>query len=240
MLFRSKYASYVPTYHNDALRWTTAVAITISGASVSSANITMRAGTNSGGPGFIGGKISAGANKVGDPISGIEVVLYDASSNPISYTYSDVNGLYSFSNLAYGTYSIEADIPGKTDYPMSVTISAANPKPSQANLVVNSKSIKGDLVSGIEQDIAPSKAMVYPNPVADKLYIETSLQTAQNSTIQIIDETGKLVSSTNQSLPAGQQTVEIDAASLHNGIYFVKIQLLKDHQTLEARFVKVQ
>jgi len=235
-----KYASYVPTYHNDALRWKTAVAITINGASVTSATINMKSGTNSGGPGFIGGKISAGANKTGDPVIGIEVVLYDANSNPVTYTYSDVNGLYSFSNLAYGTYSIEADIPGKTDVPLSVTISAANPKPAKVNLIVDSKTIVGDDLSGIEQDIAISKAMVYPNPVNDNLWIVTSLSIAQNGTIQIFDETGKMVSTTEKSLPAGQQTVEIDAASLHAGMYFVKIQLQKENQTLETRFVKAQ
>jgi len=234
------YSSYVPTYHNDALRWKTAVAITINGANVTGADISMKSGTNSGGPGFIGGKISAGANKVGDPIGGIEVVLYDANGNPVAYTYSDANGLYSFSNLAYGTYTVEADIPGKTDIPLSVTISASNPKPAKVNLIVDSKTIVGNDLSGIEQDIATSKAMVYPNPVSDKLMIVTSLPNAQNGTIQIFDETGKMVSTTSRSLASGQQTVEIDAASLHAGLYFVKIQLQKNNQTLEARFVKIQ
>jgi len=235
-----KYSSYVPTYHNDALRWKTAVAITVSGASVTNVNINMKSGTNSGGPGFIGGKISAGANKVGDPISAIEVVLYDANSNPVGYTYSDANGLYSFTNLAYGTYSIEADIPGKTDYPLSITISAANPKPAQADLIVNSKTIKGVDLSGIDQAIAPSNAMVYPNPVTDNLRIETNLQAAQNATVRIYDETGKIILTTGRNLPSGKQTLDIDASAWHNGIYFVKIQLQKDNQTLETRFVKAQ
>ena len=235
-----KYSSYVPTYHNDALRWKTAVAITVNGADVTGANISMRSGTNSGGPGFIGGKITAGANKVGDPISGIEVVLYDGGGNPVAYTYSDANGLYSFSNLAYGTYSIEADIPGKTDVPISVTLSASNQKPSKIDLIVNTKNIVGADLSGIEEAIMASKAMVYPNPVSDKLRILTSIPTAQNGSVQIFDETGKMVSSTLQSLPAGQQTMEIDAASLHAGMYFVKIQLEKSNQTLETRFVKAK
>ncbi len=233
-----KYSSYVPTYHNDALRWKTAVAITVSSASVYNANIHMKAGTNSGGPGFIGGKISAGSNKVGDPVSGIEVVLYDASSNAIAYTYSDADGKYGFSNLAYGTYSIEADIPGKTDYPLSVTISASNPNPARANLIVNSKTIVGNDLSGIKDDVNVSNAMVYPNPVADKLNIVTNLQMAQNGTIQIFDETGKMVSTGERNFTAGQQSVEINAASLHSGIYFVKIQLQKTNQILETRFVR--
>jgi len=236
----AKYASYVPTYHNDALRWKTAVAITINGASATNINIAMKSGTNAGGPGFIGGKISAGANKVGDPVTGLEVVLYDAGSNPVAYTYSDANGLYSFSNLAYGTYTVEADIPGKTDYPLTVTISASNPKPSKANLIVNSKTIVGNDLSGIEPDITISNAAAYPNPVTDKLWVETNVHIAQGCTIRIFDETGKLVSTTETSLAAGPQTLEINASSLHTGAYFVKIQLQKNNQVLETRFVKVQ
>ena len=56
---------------------------------------------------------------------------------------------------------------------------------------------------------------IYPNPVSDKLYIETLTQT---QTIEIYDMFGR-----QQSMVNGQQSMVIDVTNLNSGVYFVKV-----------------
>ena len=56
---------------------------------------------------------------------------------------------------------------------------------------------------------------IYPNPVNDKIYIETLTQT---QTIEIYDMFGR-----QQSMVNGQQSMVIDVTNLNSGVYFVKV-----------------
>jgi len=236
----ANFSSYLPTYHNDATKWSSATAIVINNSSVGNANISMKAGSNPGGPGFIGGKITAGANKVGDPEVGILVILYNASNNPIAYTHTDVNGIYGISNLAYGSYSVGVEIPGKVCTQTTVTLSSSNASVKNVNYNVGIKTITAAEGSGIKNsDLTIENANVYPNPVTDKLIINTNLQTTQRVNIQITDVAGKVISETVKTISNGPQALELDATTLHNGIYFIKMQL-QNNKVLEARFVKAQ
>ena len=64
---------------------------------------------------------------------------------------------------------------------------------------------------------------LYPNPVNDKLYIETQTQT-QTLTIEIYDIYGRLQDYKTIRL---QDNVAIDVENLKSGIYFVKINTEK-------------
>ena len=70
---------------------------------------------------------------------------------------------------------------------------------------------------------------IYPNPVNDRLYIETQTQTLS---IEIYDIFGR-----RQELSAisGQQSV-INVANLNSGIYFVKV--VTENGEVVKRFVK--
>ena len=69
---------------------------------------------------------------------------------------------------------------------------------------------------------------IYPNPVNDKLYIETQTQTL---TVEIYDVYGR-----QQSMVNGQQSTVIDVTNLNSGIYFVKV-VTENGETVQ-RFVK--
>ena len=71
---------------------------------------------------------------------------------------------------------------------------------------------------------------VYPNPVNDKLYIETLTQT-QTLTVEIYDVYGR-----QQSMVNGQQSTVIDVTSLNSGVYFVKV--VTENGEAVRRFVK--
>ncbi len=66
---------------------------------------------------------------------------------------------------------------------------------------------------GVEE--LTSSFNIYPNPVNDKLYIETQTQTL---TVEIYDIYGR-----QQSMVNGQQSTVIDVTNLNSGVYFVKV-----------------
>ena len=67
-----------------------------------------------------------------------------------------------------------------------------------------------NVISNYENDFE-----IYPNPVNDKIYIETLTQT---QTIEIYDMFGR-----QQSMVNGQQSMVIDVTNLNSGVYFVKV-----------------
>ena len=78
-------------------------------------------------------------------------------------------------------------------------------------------------------EIAENNFNIYPNPVNDRLYIETQTQTLA---IEIYDVYGR-----QQELSAisGQQSV-VDVTNLNSGIYFVKV--VTENVETVRRFVK--
>ena len=79
---------------------------------------------------------------------------------------------------------------------------------------------------GVEE--LTSSFNIYPNPVNDKLYIETQTQT---QTVEIYDVYGR-----RQSMVNGQQSTVIDVSDLNSGVYFVKV--VTNEGDVVKRFVK--
>ena len=70
---------------------------------------------------------------------------------------------------------------------------------------------------------------VYPNPVNDRLYIETEAEVKE---VVVYDVYGRRQQTTDN----GQQTLSIDVANLSNGVYFVKV--VTENGEVVKRFVK--
>ena len=77
-----------------------------------------------------------------------------------------------------------------------------------------------DDVLNIEEKTIDNQCNVYPNPVNDRLYIETQTQT---QTIEIYDIYGRR----QKSIVNSQRSTVIDLSELKSGIYFVKINTEK-------------
>ena len=69
---------------------------------------------------------------------------------------------------------------------------------------------------------------IYPNPVNDRLYIETEGVIKE---IVVYDIYGR-----RQTIGNGEQSLDIDVSCLNSGIYFVKIKT--NNGTITKRFVK--
>ena len=221
------YSSYLPTYYaagssstlGGELLWSDAdFAFSPNNSIVY--GISLVAGTNLGGPGFVGGLVSQGANKVGDPISDILMMVTDLSGNPVAYSYSDISGSFSIGNLAYGDYILYPEVYGKTTNALNFTLSSSNTNEVDFRVDVNSTTVDVSIATGINPVSAFSYVKLYPNPVQNELNIDFGSELNTDVSIQLLDVSGRLIYSNSY---ANSTTVRIPTSNYENGIYFVKI-----------------
>jgi len=228
------YWSYLPTYSDTALVWNQAGVITLPVNATATANVNLRAGTNPGGPGFIGGLISQGANKrdPGDPIEDVHVYLLNNNDQPVAYALTDANGEFTFSNLAYGTYRVHVEILGKTYTDQFVTISAASSSATNVNFEVNSTNI--DVTTSLEPSFG-TLSRVYPNPTQGWVKLELSLDKAVNLEIVLTDLMGRSFPLQRKALPAGDHQLDVEVERFSTGIYFLNVKA--ENQTISYKLI---
>lgn len=216
------YANYMPTYYGNSLFWNHAQYVTASPV-YPFITINLIAGNNPGGPGFVGGDVTQGANKTngpGDPLESVQVLLLDMNDNPVTYAYTNAQGQFEFPNIAYGTYKVHPEVTGINTIPAIVTIDANTPSVSDIHLYQGTAEIS----TGIAQAITPelNASDIYPNPTADEAFITFELTKPADVNIRIYTATGQLVSDRMAQLGEGVQQVEINTDDLRGGIYFVQ------------------
>ncbi len=219
------YAFHLPTYYGNVLFWDEATSIVLGDFVPNVANITMVVGENAGGPGFVGGLVSEGANLVGhddeaefgpgDPVVGATVVIMDLSGTAVAYAMTDANGHYSITNLPYGDYTICVDMMNKLHGCTEVNISA-----NGAN-EVNFTTQEGSVVAGVEQSAVFGSASISPNPVNDVATLTFSARQAANVSIQLLDNQGRKVWVNQTGAVVGVNSFAIPMATLPSGLYLV-------------------
>ena len=220
------YKKYLPTYLGDQLYWSKATTVNLTNDSYGN-DIHLIAGLNPGGPGFVGGKVSKGANKTSsDDISveDVAILVLDMNNNPVMADVTDDQGQFSLDGLAYGTYQIYTEVEGRMTTPIIVTLDANNASVSDLDIVINS----GEVVAGIAElelaDEVSSVGEIYPNPTSANAQIDIALKDDMVIDIIICDALGKIVSSQKSELQSGSQKLILNTASLKKGIYTVQVR----------------
>ncbi|RZL47383.1 MAG: PKD domain-containing protein [Pedobacter sp.] len=231
---------FFPTYYATYLKWNDANSFYIINGytELYYADINLKIGTNPGGPGFIGGKISAGANKKeGDPVENIQIMLFDADKNPVTYTYSDAKGNFKFENIALGTYEIYTEVIGLETNSGFVTISQSNPREENVQVTVSSKGISTSIPFKLGKEFL-QETMLYPNPAHSNLYLEANVKKAQNAEILIYDMTGRKISDQHICLLQGNQIINIDTDNFPAGAYMLMLKNALGEAELNYKFIK--
>ena len=233
------YSNYIPTYYGNSPFWGFAQTVTLGQVNAQvTADVTLIASNNPGGPGFIGGDVSQGANKTdpGDPLSGMQVMLFNLNGDAIGCTYTDVNGQFGFSDLAYGTYQVYVEVLGVQTIPAVVTIGPDQPSVDNVHIQVSESLIS----TGIEEvDFDGAISEVYPNPVVNDAFIRIDLENEVMVDISIVDLAGRTISRQTVSVAGGENTVSIGAGLLKDGYYFLNIQDVDGTFSVTRRFMRV-
>lgn len=221
----TNYSAYLPTYFASSLFWNAGTTLSVSANSVYTTSIILIAGNNPGGPGFVGGLVSQGANKTfgpGDPLEHVQVMVLDMNNNPVQYTYTNANGEFDFSNLAYGTYKIYIEEFGKTTTPWIVTLSAQTPSIIDLHFEIHSSTVA--LGAGQKPNLQTTDLSVFPVPVQDMANLKFSLENSEEVSIEILNLNGQQLSKLDKTFGPGNHQLALDFHELASGVYLVKFQ----------------
>lgn len=213
-------SSFVPTYAPSTAYWSSANVIIHTGGTSSNNNIQMITGTWTGGPGFVGGNISQGANKgTTGGVAGMLVMLRNAQNDVIRFTYTDGNGDYSFGNIAAGTYNVYPEAINYSTIPSAALNVASGPyNISGVDFTQNATQIHPGTTS--VQTASKDMFRLYPNPSHGLVTINWSSDVSGKANIQVADITGRIVFTTEA---ATSSVTKLDLSALGSGVYFIKI-----------------
>lgn len=231
------YPNLLPTYADTALFWNNAQFFLRNSAPVT-AFPTVHAGINPGGPGFVGGLISQGANKtagVGDPVPGISVFVRDLNSGSYhGHTTTDLNGYFSFANLPLGQYEIAVDAAGvdAVNVPV-VNLTGQTPVLDSLDFRLHSSYLELVVPTALPAPKGGIQARVSPNPSAGTAYLMLEVPEEIRIEVGIWDGKGKQVGEmVDQRLGNGRHVLGLP--ELPAGIYFIQVRARGEVQVLKV------
>ncbi|PKO97639.1 MAG: hypothetical protein CVU14_10255, partial [Bacteroidetes bacterium HGW-Bacteroidetes-9] len=232
----SNFFDYLPTYYTSSLTWQGATIVATGEPNgwypislVSSVSFTP-------GNASISGTINWGGTfKSGNPAANVEIILFNSTGLPIAYTFSDADGLFEFSNLPYGEYTIHAEMTGKITETVVVML-ADNSTSVTINFVVN-----GTAISVLGQNEAGLPALEagnpYPNPVGETLWLELNSSTTGKLKAEIIDLQGRIIISESITTSNGGNRISVATGDLIKGIYLLRISS-EGKAPVQRKFIK--
>ncbi|MFT5055203.1 MAG: hypothetical protein ACI97X_002239 [Oceanospirillaceae bacterium] len=146
-------------------------------------------------------------------------MLFDNSSNVITYAYTDANGQFGFDNLPWGTYQVYVEILNKTTTPVVVTIGPDQPSFEGVHILVFDTEITTSID---EPEIVLTTTGLYPNPTNGNVSIELGSEAAIDLQISIRDLTGRVVMNEPVTLTVGGNKISLDVTRLSEGYYSVE------------------
>ena len=233
------YNGFIPTYYGNSPFWGFAESVNIAEVNTQVlADVTLIASNNPGGPGFIGGDVAQGANKMdeGDPLANMQVMLFNLSGAALACTYTDANGQFGFSDLPYGTYQVYVEVLGVQTIPAIVTIGPDQPSVTDVHILASESLIS----TGIEEfDFEGAISEVYPNPVAQNATVNFNLSSAAIVNVSIMDLTGRKISTRSESVSSGENKMNVNTENLIAGYYFLNIQDVEGKFSVTRKFMRV-
>jgi hypothetical protein len=221
------YGDYLPTYYGDVLHWEEATVIHLI-QNTDGAHIHLVAVSAPQGPGTISGKIENSSRTADVP-----VIIRSTGEGTAIITYTAADGSYVFSNLAFGTYEIFAEIPGKSITPQAVVLSESNPSAEGIDMIIMENEI---VFLGItESDVFETMPFVYPNPVNDRVNVMINLKRPSLVNINITDVAGKIIAKESYNL-MDQKNIAIDVKAFSKGIYLLRCE--SQGEVIIKKFIK--
>lgn len=88
----------------------------------------------------------------------------------------------------------------------------------------------------IEETISENRFSIYPNPAADEINVYVALDNAENTVINVLDISGKVIKTIDLGTVDGERTIQVGLDDLSAGIYY--IELVNSTERQVKKFVK--
>jgi PKD repeat protein len=229
------FGQYVPTYFGSQFYWFDAEPVVVNESGFSY-NISLIYSDNPGGEGWVEGNIDDGpyrlsgiAGSAASLVSDADIFVLNLSGNPQKHQLSTENGEFAFSNLAYGTYRLMADVPGMICIPVEFTLSGGTPG-------VTIELVMGDEITAIAQQQDLSFGNPFPNPANDFVGVSFHLKSSQKIISSLTTTSGQLVWEDSGNYFSGTQTMRVPLNQVAKGFYFLS---LRDAQNKQLGVFKI-
>lgn len=229
------FSGNMPTYFGQSLTWNSATNVVVgSGWPTNILNINLIAGNNTGGPGYVGGFVSQGANRTtGEALKDHSVIITTTQGQAVTNKLTDINGRFEWPSLAYGSYYVWVEVPGKPSVQALVTLSPNTPTVDSIQFEVGSNGIT--LFANQNNTIADLR--LFPNPVQNQFYLSFDCTGMRSANYQIINNKGQVVANKSLDLINSCNTnFEVNIEQLTSGLYFLKLNA--DEKTGNIKFIK--
>jgi hypothetical protein len=218
----SNYSGEIPTYFDSSADFYGCNAI-LTSSSGNIANFHTLHGSNPGGSGFIGGRITlcplCKTSGSGKPAVGVKIILSNNSDKIQAITYTDANGDFSFSNLSVETYKILVDRPTVSNKSApAVVLTSSSSKQDKLNFTLYPTYLEANVTSGIEDNLNPNKFEIYPNPASTIINIRTT-EGNKKQIVKIYNSFGQLIRLINTNA----ENTTINTSDLGLGIYILEV-----------------
>jgi len=232
------YKDYYPTYFTNSLRWNSSNLQEIIDRNIFEANIYLLPTVDSiSGPASIKGYVvQATSGQEFLTMSNTEVILFNDKMNPISYCFSDISGLFSFTNLPYGTYNLMAESTGR--FPAFLKITLDQNHTAFDSVLLEALSHNPATVEEFRRPFGTEISPVFPNPSKDNINLVIRTTEPENLNFGIFSLNGQKIISCDY-LVTGIRSLSISIGSLSNGIYFLMVRTREGQWTEVQKFVKL-
>lgn len=232
------YPTTMPTYYDTSLVWQDALPYTLPNNLL--AVIRCRQGGNPGGPGFVGGLITQGANKQSNPIANLRLFLMDDAGAAAGYAETNADGYFSFPNLAQGKYAVWVDKPFINNaIAPEIEVGPQSQVQDSLDFLLHSTYLELNALNGREEAQFPQPVIhLAPNPFTENIHLQLDLPKATEVTLTLRDLQGRRLASIHLGrLVAGKHTLEFSNwASLPGGLYIAEVR--SEHYTERIELVK--
>ncbi|MEX0965795.1 MAG: PKD domain-containing protein [Bacteroidia bacterium] len=228
------YTDFLPTYYDSVLFWNNAIEINVvASQTIYNHSFRLLSGTNPGGPGFVGGLISQGANKKGgpgDPLEGVQVMLLNMDDSPVAYTYSGADGKFAFDDIPLGQFQVYSEVIGKTTVPLVVDLTNDNPEVEDLEIEVGTTTVTG--IFDKANVSLPLALEIFPNPANGLVNILHNSKESGDVTIRVMNHLGQEVMRTNEQAAAGQKNLwKLNLDEMPAGLYLVEVMKTTNSNT---------
>jgi hypothetical protein len=192
------YSNNLPTYYGDVLFWQQATEVDACSVDQLNIDINLLPGKNPGGPGFVGGLISLGANRMSSTstftLNGCTVFLYNTSNEPVAAAFTDAAGYFSFSNIPTGNYKVYIDrLNWNVDNSLAPTISVGTSLVHYSFLLHPTWLELLGTVGLNDKNNYSTSIITFPNPAKDYIRFSIPLTKESDVLITLKDLTGRLL-----------------------------------------------
>ncbi len=231
-----QFANFMPTYSGQTLTWNSADMVIASNSTggVTLTVINLIPGINPGGPAFVGGFVSQGANRTtGQGLKDYSVVIINNQGEPVAHALTDIDGKFEWPSLPFGSYQVFVEVPGKPSVMANVVLNSNNTIVDNLQFEVNSSNIT--LFTNKNNTIKDLK--LFPNPAQNQLFISFDCEGTKAAAYQIVNNKGQVVANQSINLNNGCNTnFEVNIEQLTSGLYFLRISA--DEKVGNIKFIK--